>query len=85
LLLALSALATGLVAAWYWYRSSNVTAEQTNKEAKSFDSVTLGLLRGAIQAQQEVATLNKKAALWTMATVVLSAASAVAGAWSTAN
>ena len=81
LLLAASALATGLVAAWYWYQSSIVTVEQTNKEAKSVEFITLGLLRGTIQAYQEVADLNKKAALWTMASVVLSAASAVASTW----
>jgi predicted negative regulator of RcsB-dependent stress response len=84
-LLAVVSFATGLLAAWYWYRSSQVAVKQTNKEAKSYDSITLGLLRRAIEAYQEVATLNKKAALWTITTVVLTAASAVAGAWPTAN
>jgi hypothetical protein len=80
LLLAFGALAAGLVAAWYWYRSTLVPLEQTIKEAKSVEFATLGLVRGAMDAYQKVAALNSKAALWTALTAVLSAASAVFGA-----
>jgi hypothetical protein len=85
LFLAVSALAAGLIAASYWYRSTLVPIEQTNREAKSVEFVTLGLLRGAINAYQTVAALNNKAALWTACTALLSAASAVAGAWPSLN
>ena len=81
LLLAASALVAGLFAAWYWYRSTLVPLEQTIKDAKGVDFITLGVVRGTIEAYQKVAALNRKAAFWTGLTSVLGAASAVAGAW----
>src|SRR5262249_52732945 len=74
-----AALVTGLIAAWYWHRSTKVPLKTTQPDAKSFEMAGFGLAAGAYQAYQAVAALNKKAALWTAASVVLSAISALIG------
>ena len=80
IILALAALVAGLVAARYWYKTTLVQIKNKNPTSKDNAMVALGLLNGSIIAYQEIAELNKKAALWTAATALLGAASAVLGA-----
>lgn len=84
-LFAIGALVTGLIAAWYWYQSSKVPIKSTQPDARSFDMAAFGMAAGTLEALQKVAVLNKRAALWTAFSVVLGAASAIAGAWQTSN
>ena len=85
LFLAACAAVTGLIAAWYWYQSSKIPVETTQPDARTWDAAALGLAASTLQACQRVATLNKKAALWTMASVVSSAATTLAGAFLPSN
>jgi peptidoglycan/LPS O-acetylase OafA/YrhL len=77
---AIGALFAGLVAAWYWYQSTKVPLKTTQPDAKGIEMAALGLAAGAYEAYRKVSALNKKAALWTAASVVLGAISAVIGA-----
>jgi hypothetical protein len=87
--LASLALLAGLIAAWYWYRSSQVDidpgwypanptgpSEPVDPEQRQMDWTAAKL-----KAFKEVAAWNKKAALWTAGSVGLSAASAIVGAF----
>ena len=79
--LALAALASGLLAAWYWYRSTKEVPVDTLRalyggpEQSAMDGVS-GLFETGLRA----AKWNQKAAIWTAVTAVLSALSAAAGA-----
>jgi hypothetical protein len=79
---ALGAGLCGLIAAYYWYRSSfieygpNWDFEPVVEEQKNMDRFV-----AIMKAAKESSRLNKSAARWTAASVVLSAASAIAGAW----
>jgi hypothetical protein len=81
--LGLAALATGVLGAWYWHRSSRIVPVGTleklyvgpgGEAMQAFSSLFAVSLEGA--------KLNKVAALWTAATAFLGAASNVVGAFS---
>ncbi len=87
-ILAIAALVTGLVAAWRWYGSSQVKIdpgwrlpgegggiEPTDEAGKAMSWAV-----ATIQALNEGANLNRKAAIWTAISVACAAGSAVAGA-----
>jgi hypothetical protein len=80
---AVFALVTGLKAAYHWYAASEVTIdpgwtpadpEPTDEELKQ-----LAWNVAIIRAATESANLNKVAARWTAAAVILGAVSSVAG------
>jgi hypothetical protein len=85
--LALTGLCAGGLAAWYWYCTSNVsTAPMWARVINPFEPVIreqahddeiAGLVKGA----SESARLNKIAALWTGASIFLSALSVVIGSF----
>jgi hypothetical protein len=82
--LAIIALVSGLIAAWYWYKSSKVPidpgwsgpTEPVVPEQQQMDW-TVAILK----ATREVADLNKTAALWTALSVAFAAASTIVGAF----
>jgi hypothetical protein len=80
---ALGALVTGLTEAFHWYKASEVAIdsgwtpekpEPVDEELKQMD-----LNVAIIKAAQESAPLNKIAARWTAAAVVLGAVSSLIG------
>jgi hypothetical protein len=80
IIFALAALAFGLVAAWYWYESSQVELRPTwDTEPGDALLSQMGWMAGAMTAMTESARLNKLAALWTAGSVVLGAASIIVG------
>lgn len=83
--LALSALVTGLLAAFYWYKSSNIEVDPgwtpTNPEPVIQEHRDAAWRTATLRAMTESAKLNKKASLWTALSVALSGASAVIGPW----
>src|SRR6185437_9618111 len=87
-LTALAALVCGLIAAWYWFRSSRVAidpgwtlpGEPGPSEPADAGAQQMAWIAATITASNEVARLNKSASLWTAASVVFSAASAIVGA-----
>jgi hypothetical protein len=85
--LAIAALAAGLVAARYWYQSSVVKIDPAwQMEIRGpVDKNIMGWVSGVMIAFTTASRLNRKAALWTAASVVLGAVSAVIGAWPTSN
>ena len=76
-------LATGFVAALYWYGSSTVSVEPGwyGMEPVIREAAIQDWIAGLLQAGSEAARLNKIAALWTAATVVLGAIGNLAAAW----
>lgn len=81
--LAILALVTGLVAAWYWYRASKITADpgwgpnglaEPGVQSAARDAWIAAML----QSVSESARLNRIAALWTAVTVALAGISSVA-------
>jgi len=82
---------SGLIAAWRWYRSSQIPIDPGWQlpgtggliEPTDEASQAIGWAMATINAFNEASGLNRKAALWTAASVLLSAASAIAGAIST--
>jgi len=79
--LAICALFAGLLAAWYWYKSSVVklVPKTDGRFGGGMATAPAPWVAGAIDAFAEAARLNKNASLWTAATVVLAALSSVAG------
>jgi hypothetical protein len=79
--LAIGSLVTGLVAAWYWYKSSivKVVPKADGRFGGGMATATAPWLSGAMVAFAEGARLNKNAALWTAASVVLAALSSITG------
>jgi hypothetical protein len=79
--LALLALIAGLKAAWHWYQSSlvapNVEAGDGGKYAYEISQIKTVL--SILSAASRSADLNKIAARWTAASVVLGGASNIAG------
>jgi len=71
--LAALSLVTGLVAAWYWYKSSIVSVEPRIDRGPrgGMPGVVRAWLGGTIASVESSAALNKKASVWTAATVVL--------------
>jgi uncharacterized membrane protein YfcA len=84
IILALISLASGLVAARYWYDSGKVKIDPAWKleVGGAVDRNIMGWVTGVMIAFNAVSQLNKKAALWTAASVLLSATSAVVGSFS---
>lgn len=85
LIIAFAAFGTGLKAAYDWYRSSQIVVIPTWAIDGGIEPVEgtgsqMGWLAGVIDAGTRSAALNKSAALWTGATVILSAGAGVAGA-----
>lgn len=79
--LAMLSFLTGLLAAWYWYKASTVPVERRSDRGPK--GAMLGVVRaelGSITAATETsAILNKKAAGWTAATVILGTLANVLG------
>jgi hypothetical protein len=75
-------LVTGIVAAVYWLKSASVPVNEqgfyrVNDDYHASQMETDEIMRSLRQA----ATLNKRAAIWTAVSVLLSVASSVTGAW----
>jgi len=79
--LAICALFTGLLAAWYWYKSSvvKVVPKTDRRFGGGMATAPAPWVAGAMDAFAEAARLNKNASLWTAASVLLGAFSNVAG------
>ena len=84
-----AALATGLVAAWKWYLSDEVAYNPESTipfDAQAPAGMTEQMWEGIRYATawmdhaRKVGDFNKAASLWTAATAILSAASAIFGA-----
>ncbi len=84
IVLALLALATGLQAAWLWFKSSKVEINPAWELdiRGDINKNIMGWVTGLMQTFTRSSKLNAKAAIWTAASVFLSAVSAVAGAFS---
>jgi hypothetical protein len=70
----LASLGCGLVAAWYWYKASRIKFEPAFAELSEDVSETdfhWTLLRAIMFAVRKASALNRSAALWTAASVVL--------------
>jgi hypothetical protein len=88
--LAVVAMIAGLVAAWRWYQSSKVAIDPgwgAPGEAALMEPVdpelrALDLQVASDQAFGQTGRLNASASLWTAASVLFSAASAIVGALS---
>ena len=86
-LLALATLFTALRSAWYWYKSSQVSAvpdwvEVGREQPMDPLQVQLGWMNALMKASGEAAVLNRWGAIWTAGTVALGAATTVVNAWS---
>jgi hypothetical protein len=71
------AVISGLVAAWYWYQSTKPTVPPVVE-----DNVMHAMkwFNGVKDTADQTARANKKAALWTAASVLLGAISTLSGA-----
>jgi hypothetical protein len=74
----MGSLVTGILAAWYWYRASQVTLKLP--DTPQGEDIDLEILKAMaiwiVKIRTEIAwgnRLNKIAALWTAASVLLSA------------
>lgn len=81
---AMGGLVFGLVAAWYWYRSTRVAIDPLNDDPDAIMPVVpeleqLAWLAAQFRANQEVGRLNTIAATLTAVAVVFSTASSVIG------
>lgn len=80
---------TGLVAAWCWHQSSQVQIDPgwgppgsgRGFEPSDEADQAMSWAVATIKAFGDASDLNKKAALWTAASVLLSALSAIIGNW----
>ena len=84
ILLAVAALITGLVGAFYWYQSSIVPIDRWGREEHpvpfaphEHQTANTLYVAGMLEAAHQTARLNMKAARWTAVAVVLSAASSI--------
>lgn len=81
ILLAISALVAGLLVARYWYPASKIQPDPGwPTEPGDSQASQMGWTAGIMEAIAKSADLNKTAALWTAAAVVLGSASSVVGA-----
>jgi hypothetical protein len=73
LILAALSFVTGLLAAWYWYKSSILPVERRIDRGPKggMPGVVRAWLGGIIASAETSAALNKKASIWTAATVIL--------------
>lgn len=81
--IAILAFVTGLVAAWYWYRASKITADpgwgpNGLAEPGVHSAAQDAWIAAMLQSASESARLNKIAALWTAVTVALTGISSIA-------
>jgi hypothetical protein len=85
--LAVAAFATGLRAAWLWYRASKVQPDPNwpqelvaglPLEPTEPTFTEIGWTSAVLTSMQVSASLNAKAAFWTAVSVVLAAVSAIA-------
>jgi hypothetical protein len=83
LLFAILAVVTGLVAAWYWYKST--TAEIDPAIVKLDDgrdafrlSTWIESITGTVKTASD---FNRKAAIWTAVSVLSGALATLSGAW----
>ena len=85
--LAVIALVVGLNAARYRYQSSVIKIDPAwEQEIRGpIDKNIMGWVTGVMIAFRTASRLNQKAALWTAASVLLSAVSAIVGAWPNSN
>ena len=86
-LLALATMFTAFRSAWYWYKSSQVSAvpdwvEIGREQPTDPLQVQLGWMNALMKASGEAAVLNRWGAIWTAGTVALGAATTVVNAWS---
>lgn len=82
--LAVSALLTGLLAAWKWYKASKVEIIPLWQQLGVIEPPggdPSGWIFGVMQAGRESAALNQTAALWTAASVTLSGLAAFLASW----
>jgi hypothetical protein len=81
--LAVGALVSGLIAAFYWYKSSNVDIDPgwtvEHPEPVVPELKQMGWNSAMMNAITTSATLNKTAALWTALSVALGGASTIVG------
>jgi hypothetical protein len=89
-LLVLATLGAAFRGAWYWYRSSRVTAVPywvEVRQAEPTDQMMsqMGSLNALVMASGEAAYLNRWGAIWTACAVVLGATATVANTWSSAE
>ncbi len=83
LFLAVAALISGLIAAYYWFRSAEVRLKKLGNFAEPvneavLDSFTQWIFEIADNIK-DAAALNKRAAIWTAVSVVLGAIASVIG------
>ena len=83
---ALLAFGCGLLAAWFWYRASKVETTPTWAVAGGIEPPVTeasqgGWISGLLEAGAEAARLNKLAALWTAASVIVGTAGNAAASW----
>jgi len=75
--LGIVSLVFGLIAAWYWYRASKVAIEpkfhELSEDVHEVD-FNWALVKAIMIAAQQSSALNRSAALWTAAAVLLSGA-----------
>jgi hypothetical protein len=79
---ALIAIATGLIAAWYWFGSTRVNIDPATSEhdgGRTFHFMKW--VESVMGASKSASELNRKAALWTAISVLAGGLSAVFGAW----
>jgi hypothetical protein len=80
--MAASSLICGLVAAWYWYRASKIPF-QPDYHALPDDVSDIefhgALVTAVMKAVQKAGALNRLAALWTAAAVVLGGVAGLIG------
>lgn len=80
---AMAALASGLVAAWYWYKSTTAKIDPgIRKMDDGRDAFrVMAWVESVMNTAATASDFNRKAALWTAASVLLAAISAILGAW----
>ena len=82
--LALGGLASGLLAAWFWEKSTRVPVDPLNGDPHAimpveFDLSQMSWWAAQFRANQQTGRLNVLAARWTAAAVVLGTLSSVVG------
>jgi hypothetical protein len=79
IVLALTGFSCGLMSAWFWYRASMDVAIPTWVNPGSPEATRW--IVGLLVASNEVARLNKIAALWTAASVAIGVVENLLGSW----
>ena len=86
-LLAIATMVSALRSAWYWFKSSQISAvpdwaEVGRAEPKDPLQFQLGWMNALMKASSDAAILNRWGAIWTAGTVLLGAAATLAHMWS---